>query len=125
MGTIRTILDKAIGDFVLLFHQTKIKCRTIPHFIVRIIQASGEQNGNTTFHLRILLTNTKLSQCGDSGGANNGVFENNSVIDISNVFGRLRSLGAFQTEEMENSDGKLGELAVLDKLAEMCKRYDR
>jgi hypothetical protein len=118
---IRTILDEAVSDFILLFHETKVKCRTIPYFIVRIIQASGEQNGNTALDLRILLTNTKFSQCSDSGGANNSVFEDNSVIDISNVFGGLRSLGAFHSEEVENSDRKLGELAVLNELAEMCK----
>ena len=47
-----------------------------------------------------------------------------SFIDISNVFGGLRSLRAFHTEEVENSNRKLGELAILNKLAEMCKCYD-
>ena len=121
---LRTILDKAISDFVLLLHQTKVKCCTIAHFIIRVIQASGEKNGNTTLDLRILLTDAKLSQSSDSGGANNGVFEDYPVIDISYVFGRLRSLGAFHAKEVEDSDGKLGEFAILNKLAKMCKCYD-
>lgn len=41
-------------------HKPKIESRTIPDFVINIIQAPGEENIHAALDFRVLLTNTKF-----------------------------------------------------------------
>lgn len=103
-------------------HEPQVEGSAVPDFIVHIIQASRQQNLDTALDLGVLLPDTKLGQCRDGCGPDNGVLQDDAVVDVANVLGGLGSLGAFQTKQVENAHGKLRKLAVLDKFAEMGER---
>ena len=67
------------------------------------------------------MSNTELSQSGDSSGAHNRILEHNTVVDVADVLCGLRSPGSFHTQQVEHANGELGKLAVLDELAQMSK----
>lgn len=64
---------------------------------------------------------TELGQAGDGGGADDGVLENDTVVDVPDVLVRLRRLRTFNTEQVQDADRKLGKLAVLDELAKLSE----
>ena len=76
---------------------------------------------DTALDLGILLSNTKFGQGSDSSCSDDCVFQNDTVVDVSDVFRRLGSFGALHAQQVQNADSKLGELAVFDELAEVCK----
>lgn len=76
---------------------------------------------NTGLDFGILLANTKLGQCGDSSSAYNGILQNNTVVDVTNILGGVGSLGALGTKEVEDSNGELGEFTVFNELAQVGK----
>lgn len=61
----------------------------------------------------------ELGERRNGSGANDGVLEDDAVVDVADVLARLRRLGTFDTEEVEDADGELGEFAVLDELAKL------
>ena len=67
------------------------------------------------------MSNTELSQSGDSSGAHNRILEHNTVVDVADVLCGLRSPGSFNTKQVEHTNGELCELAVLNELTQMSK----
>jgi hypothetical protein len=61
----------------------------------------------------------KLGEARDGGGAYDGVLEDDAVVDVANVLGRLGGFGPLDAEQVEDADGELGELAIFDELAEL------
>lgn len=118
-----TILDEHRRGLILLGHQPEVERGTITHLIISIIQAASEENRDTRLDFGVLLSHAELGQGRDSGSPNNGVLQDHSVIDVADVLGGMRGLRAFHTEKVQDSDGQLRELAVLDELTEMGKSY--
>ena len=116
-----TILDEHRRGLILLGHQPEVERGTITHLVIGVIQAAGEKNRDTRLDFGILLSHAKFSQSRNSGSPDNGIFQNHSVIDIADVLGRMRGLRAFDTEKVQDSDGQLRELAILDELTEMSQ----
>ncbi|KAI6763517.1 hypothetical protein HG531_012905 [Fusarium graminearum] len=118
-----TILDEANSHLViLLIHELEVKSSTVTDLIINVVQASGEENANTALDIGVLLADTELSKGGNGSSSDNSVLENDSVVNVSNVLGRLSSLGTLKTNKMEDSDSQLSELAILDKFAKVSKR---
>ena len=116
-----TILDKSTSYLVLFFHESQIESSTITNLVINVIKTPREEDWDTGFDFRIFLANTKLGKSRHSRSSDNGILQDNSVVDITNIFGRMRSLWSLNTKEMQYSNRKLGELAIFDKLAEVCK----
>jgi hypothetical protein len=116
-----TVLNKGTGCGIFGCHQTEVESSTIAHLIISVIKAAGEQNVHTRLDFKVLLTNTKLGQCSDSSGTYNGVFQNNAVINVSDVLSGVRSLGALNTKQMQDTNRQLSEFAVLDEFAKMSE----
>lgn len=76
---------------------------------------------HTALDLGILLSNTELGQSGNGSGAYNRVLQHHTVVDVADVLCGLRSPGSFHTKQVKHTNGKLCELAVLDKLTQMSK----
>lgn len=118
-----TILDESSCHLIiLLIHELQVKGSTITDLVINIIQASGEEDADTALNLRVLLANTKLGEGSDSSSSHDGVFKNHSVVNISDILGRLSGLGTLKTDKVKNSDSQLSELAILNELAEVGKR---
>lgn len=103
-------------------HETEVESSTISDFVVHIVQTPREQHVDAALDLGVLLSDAKLGEGRDGGGAHNGVLENDTVVDVANVLCRLGRLGTFETEQVQDADGQLGELAVLDEFAEVGQR---
>jgi hypothetical protein len=114
---LHTILDKSLSQLILFLHQSQVQGSTISDLVIDIIQTSREQNLHTPLDLWVLLSNAELGKRRDGCGAHNGVLQHHSVVDVTNILGRLGCLRSLETKEVEDSDGKLGELAVLNELA--------
>lgn len=95
-----TILDEPVGEFILFIHQSEVESSTVPDFIVRVIQTPGEQNSNTPLDFRVLLADAKLGQRRNGSRPDKSVFQNDSVVDVTDVLRRLRGLGAFHTKQV-------------------------
>jgi hypothetical protein len=118
-----TVLDKVLGHLVILLaHQLEVQGSTIAHLIINIIQTSCEKDLDAALHIGILLSYTKLRKRCDGGGTNNCVLEDHTVVDVANILGGLDSLGTLETNQVQNANSKLSELAILDKFAQMGKR---
>lgn len=116
-----TVLDERGGHLVFLGHQPKVERSTVTHLIIGVVKTPSEKNGDTRLDLGILLSNAKLRESRHSSSTNDGILQNNAVVDVTNVLGRVRGLGTFHTEKMQDSDRQLGEFAVLNELTEMCE----
>ena len=69
------------------------------------------------------MTNTKLGQRGDGRRSDKCILQHNTVVDVSDVFRGLNSLWTLGTEKVKDTNSKLGELAVLDEFAKVCKSF--
>jgi len=69
------------------------------------------------------LAHPKLCQSRDGGCSDDRVFEDDPIVDIPDVLGRLCCLGAFEADKMENPDSKFCEFAIFDKLAKVCEGF--
>lgn len=117
---VRTILDKVAGHLVvLLAHELQVQSSAVAHLVVHIVQASREEHLDASLDIGVLLAHTKLGQGSNGGGSNNCVLENHTIVDVADVLSRLSSFGTLQPDKMEDAYGQLGELAVLDELAEV------
>jgi len=45
--------------------------------------------------IRIFLPDPKFRQCGDSSSSDNSIFKDNPVVNVADVFRRMRSAGTF------------------------------
>lgn len=120
-GTGLTITDELARKLVVFLHQAQVQCRAITHLVISVIQASGEKNVNTTLDLGILLANAELRQRCHCRGTHDRILQDNAVVDIADVLGRLSGSRTLNTEQVENTHCKLSELAVFDELAEVCE----
>jgi hypothetical protein len=102
---ILTILNESVGHLIRLAHEPQVQCSTIADFIIHVIEASGEEDSNAAFDLRVLLTNAKLRQRRDCCSSNDGILKDDTIVDVSDVLGRLRGLRPFQAQEVKNSYG--------------------
>lgn len=115
-----TVPDKLCGRLVvLLLHQPQVQRRAISDLVIRVVQTPGQQHINASLDLRVLLSHAELCQRRHCGSPHDRVLQHNPVVDVTYVLGRLRCLRAFHAEEVEDTHGQLGELAVFDELAEM------
>lgn len=118
-SVIFTILNEPVGKLIFFFHQSQVKGGAVPDLIISIVKAPREQDIDTALELWILLANAKFSQGCNGGGTDDGILENNSIVDVADIFrgmGRFRTL---DTEKMQNPDCKFRELAILNKLAKV------
>jgi hypothetical protein len=67
----------------------------------------------------IRYVDTELGETRYCRSSNDGVLEDDSVVDVPNVLRRLKSFGSFDSEKVENADRELRKLAVFDELAEL------
>lgn len=114
-----TVLNKLGGKLILLVHQSQIQRGSVSYLVVDIVETSGKEDLDASLHVRVLLANAELGEGRYGGSSNNGILQDDAVIDVSDVLCRLRGLGALQSKEMENAHGKLGELAVLNELTQV------
>lgn len=117
----RTVLDELVADVILLVHEPQVERSTVTNLIVDIVQASCEQDIHAALDLGIFLADTKFGESSDGGGSDDGIFKDDSVVDVADILGRLRRLGSFETKEVKNAHSKLGEFAILDELAKVGK----
>lgn len=68
---------------------------------------------------------SELGQGRYSSCPNDSVLEDDSVVDVSNVFRGLKRLGSFDSEQVKDSNGKFCELAVFDELAQLSESCSR
>lgn len=78
-------------------HEPEVESGTVPDFVIDIVQTPCQQNVDAPLDLGILLADTKLSQRRHGSGTHNGVLQDDSVVDVPNILGRLRGLGTFDT----------------------------
>lgn len=116
-----TITDELARKLVVLLHQAQVERRSVTYFVISVIQTSCQEHVNAALDIGVLLTNTKFGQSSHSSSAHNCVLKDDTIVDVADVFCRLSSPGALHTQEVENADGKLGKLAVLDELAKVGK----
>lgn len=72
---------------------------------------------------RVLLANAKLRQGSDCCCADNGVFKDDSIVDVADILGWVAGLGALHAQQVKDADRELREFTVLNKLAEMSKSF--
>lgn len=113
----RTILDETASHLIFLVHKSQIQGCSISNFVIRIIKASGKKHVNASLKLGVFLPNTEFGQCSDRCCSDERVLENNTVVDVADVFRRVRCLWSLDSERVQNADGQLRELTVLDELA--------
>ena len=80
------------------------------------------ENIDAAPELVIAGVDSELGQGGNSCSANSGVLEDDAVVDETNELGRLWGFRTLHAEEMENADREFGELAILDKFAQVGQR---
>lgn len=139
-----TILEILLGQS-RIFQKSKCHSSTVTHFIIGIIQASrfnerdqyhllllphfvnlpSQKNTDALLDRLVVHIGTKFAKSVDSSGTNNGVFQNDSVVNVTNVLCRRSRLGTFNTEHMQNAYGKLGKFTIFDKLTEMRESYKK
>lgn len=108
---------------ILRTHQTQIQRSTIAHLVIGVIETAGKENLYTRLDFGVFLANAKFGQSSDSGGTHNGVLQNDTVVDVADVLGRVVGLGALDTEQMQDPDRQLRELTVLNELTKMSQSY--
>lgn len=80
-----------------------------------------KQDLDTPLDSLICDVDSELCQTRNSSSPHDRVFEDDSVVDVSNVFRGLESLGSFDSEEVEDPDREFRELAIFDELAELSE----
>ena len=83
----------------------------------------AKQDVHTLRNSGIADTDTELGETRYGGSTNDRVLEHDTVVDVSDELGRLFRFRSFQSKQMKDAYGKLGELAILDELAQMGKGY--
>lgn len=117
-----TVLDKVLCHLIIfLAHELQVQGGTIAHFVVNIVQASRQQNLDTSLDVRVLLADAKLGQSSNSSSSHNGILKDDAVIDVTDVLGWLSSLRTLQTNKVKDTDGQLRKLAILDEFAQMSQ----
>ena len=64
----------------------------------------------------------KLGQGRDGGRAHDGVLQDDAVVDVADAARRVDGVGPVLAEHVQDAHGELGELAVLDELAQARDR---
>ena len=78
-----------------------------------------EQHAYTLPEHAICRVHAKLGHTGDGSSADSRIFQNNAVINKADVFGRLRRLWTLHPQQVEDPNGELRKLAVLDEFAQV------
>jgi hypothetical protein len=125
----------------LLLQDLDVHRRAVPHLVIDVIQASSnvsdspanarmakygppsQQHIHTLHHRLVVHTYTELGETAHGRGTDDGVLEHDSVVDVPDELGRVSRLGPLETKKVENADRELGELAVLDELAQVGKGF--
>lgn len=100
----RTITDELARKLVVFLHQAQVESRAITHLVISVVQASGEKYVNTALDFRILLTNAKLRQRRHGSSTHDRILQDNTVVDVTDVLGRLSGPRTFNTEQVENTN---------------------
>ena len=119
-----TLPDKGIRQGLLIQH-FEIHCRPIPDLVIHILKTSPQKHMHTLHDLRVVDADPEFGERRDGSSPNDSVFQNDSIVNVSNVFGWVGGFWSFQTEEVQDPNGEFGELAVFNELAQVSKGYNR
>jgi len=73
----------ALGGFKIILHEGEVEGGPVTDFIVTVVHAATEEDHNVGPQL--LQENTKFRQGRGRGGPYDGVFEDDAVVDVTNV----------------------------------------
>ena len=92
-------------------------CRTIPYFIINIFKAATQEY--TDSRGQVLVVRAKFSETVNRCGSHDGIFQNDPVVNKTDVLVRLRHTRTLGTEQVKDAHIQLCELAVLDKFTQV------
>lgn len=114
-----TVSNKGVGKRVVVKHSQIHRC-SIANFVVDIVETSRKEYANAALDAFIGYIDAELSQAADCCSADDGVLEDDAIVNVSDVLRWLSCFWALDAEQMQNADRELRELTVLDELAQLC-----
>ena len=81
------------------------------HLVIIVMQSALEQDLNT--RPQLLHKSTKLGQAADSCCPDSGVLQDDAVIDVADVLGRLLGARPLHAQQVQHLRGQICELAIL------------
>lgn len=79
----------------------------------------AQEDTNTLLDLGILALDAKFGKGSDGGGTNNGIFKDNTVVNMTNVDSGVWEGGALCAKEVKDPGSKFRVLAIFDELAQL------
>ena len=81
------------------------------HLIVIVMQSTLEQDLNT--RPQLLHKGSKLGQAADGCCPDSGILQDDAVVDVADVLGRLLGARPLHTQQVQHLRGQVCELAIL------------